>query len=621
MIEYKFIEESIDNVRNYGRFPLKFEELNSIKKSVSGYINYIKKDTLFYEQSKCYFLIGLINLIVKEDEIALEDIKKAITLLGNSNLEDEEYEAVLKGYLSIIYFQQGDIIEFEKSFKEAEEKFKVLDAYEELLNLYLMIVELLSRREEFYDDINKYLEKIHKIVSDNKIDNLDFCYYILGKINILVFNNIVGAIFYFTQALDFAVKHNSIQLESRIRRELGECYRIEGNEEEKIKVLIALIMDDKYNGLDIVYKYCIVENIIEAFLATDKLENANRLIEYMEENYITNESLEKDHCNFLLIECKIRYLMNIRDEEQDIKLLYSEMKKVYHRIKDKCFFSNLDYHMTNLEGDIYFYLGEYEKSFEIHNRLLKYSIDNGNKRLVIEYYGKVSADYEKLGDIKNASKFLKNNIKMKKEWYENQSDLYTQILLREYDINNKNKEISKLMSMKERLTDIRNMDGVTGIFNRRFLEEIIDGTTSGEETLKDVSILMIDVDYFKKYNDNYGHLKGDEVLKSIGDILKSVCNTEEKIAIRYGGEEFLAILYNKDYKESIEIAEEIINKVRETNMEHKYSDIANIITVSIGIATAKVFHSYIELIKEADEALYIAKNNGKNKYIHLKDSC
>ena len=618
MIEYKFIEESIDNVRNYGRFPLKFEELNSIKKSVSEYINYIKKDTLFYEQSKCYFLIGLINLIVKEDEMALGYIKKAITLLDKSEFKDEEYEAVLKSYLATCYFAQHNIVKFEEVFKEAEEKFKVLDAYEELLNLYLMIVELLSRREEFYDDINKYLEKIHKIVSDNKIDNLDFCYYILGKINILVFNNIVGAIFYFTQALDFAVKFNSIQLEARIRCELGDCYRIEGNEEEKIKVLLPLIMDDKYNVLDIVYKYCIIENIIEAFLAMDKLENANRLIEYMEENYITNESLEKDHCIFLLIECKIRYLINKRDEDQDIKLLYSEMKKVYHRIKDKCFFSNLDYHMTNLEGDIYFYLGEYEKSFEIHNRLLKYSIDNGNKRLVIEYYGKVSADYEKLGDIKNASKFLKKNIKMKKEWYENQSDLYTQILLREYDI--KNKEISKLMSMKERLTDIRNMDGVTGIFNRRFLEEIIEGTTSGEEILKEVSILMIDVDYFKKYNDNYGHLKGDKVLKSIGDILKSVCNTEEKIAIRYGGEEFLAILYNKDYKESIEIAKEIINKVRETNMEHKYSDIANIITVSIGIATASIFDSYIELIREADEALYIAKNNGRNKYIHLKDS-
>lgn len=618
MIEYKFIEESIDNVRNYGRFPLKFEELNSIKKSVSEYINYIKKDTLFYEQSKCYFLIGLINLIVKEDEMALGYIKKAITLLDKSEFKDEEYEAVLKSYLATCYFAQHNIVKFEEVFKEAEEKFKVLDAYEELLNLYLMIVELLSRREEFYDDINKYLEKIHKIVSDNKIDNLDFCYYILGKINILVFNNIVGAIFYFTQALDFAVKFNSIQLEARIRCELGDCYRIEGNEEEKIKVLLPLIMDDKYNVLDIVYKYCIIENIIEAFLAMDKLENANRLIEYMEENYMLNESLEKDHCNFLLIECKIRYLMKIRDKEKDINILYSEMKKIYHRIKDKCFFSNLDYIMTNLEGDIYFYLGEYKKSFKIHNRLLKYSIDNGNKRLVIEYYGKVSADYEKLGDIKNASKFLKKNIKMKKEWYENQSDLYTQILLREYDI--KNKEISKLMSMKERLTDIRNMDGVTGIFNRRFLEEIIEGTTSGEEILKEVSILMIDVDYFKKYNDNYGHLKGDKVLKSIGDILKSVCNTEEKIAIRYGGEEFLAILYNKDYKESIEIAKEIINKVRETNMEHKYSDIANIITVSIGIATASIFDSYIELIREADEALYIAKNNGRNKYIHLKDS-
>ena len=140
------------------------------------------------------------------------------------------------------------------------------------------------------------------------------------------------------------------------------------------------------------------------------------------------------------------------------------------------------------------------------------------KRQIMDNYKKLSMDYEKLGDIKNASIFFKKYIKLKKEWHEKESDLYTEILLREYDINTKNEEISRLISIRETLSDIRNIDGVTGIYNRRFLEKIIKESEKENDRLEVMSILMIDVDFFKKYNDNYGHLKGDDVLRTIGSI-------------------------------------------------------------------------------------------------------
>ena len=77
---------------------------------------------------------------------------------------------------------------------------------------------------------------------------------------------------------------------------------------------------------------------------------------------------------------------------------------------------------------------------------------------------------------------------------------------------------------------------------------------------------------------------------------------------------------NIDYDESIEIATDILEKVRRSKIEHKYSEVSDFVTVSVGISTSKEFKYYLDLIKEADEALYIAKNNGKNKHVHLRDS-
>lgn len=132
---------------------------------------------------------------------------------------------------------------------------------------------------------------------------------------------------------------------------------------------------------------------------------------------------------------------------------------------------------------------------------------------------------------------------------------------------------------------------------------------------------MIDIDYFKKYNDKYGHLKGDEILTKIGELLNEIAY--KHMAIRYGGEEFLVLLKDITYKETIEIANEILNKVDDLNIEHETSPLNSKITVSIGIATGEQEKSgdYNKLVDDADKALYMAKKNGKNRYIHIKNMC
>lgn len=617
MGKYELIEEAITKIRGFDKFNVNFTYLGYVMEEVNEYLDDIKFTDLFYEQSRCYFLIALIELIIKEDKIAINNIEKAISLLNRSDIRDEKYEAILKGYRIRCCFDCYNTRKFKDDYKDVEELFIKLELYEELLNLNLSILEFLISNVKFHDDIDKYLEKNYNIVKLNKINDLEYFYFIVGYIHINIFNDVVSSLFYLLQALEMASKSKSIKLEARIRVALGECYRVRENQSEKIRILKPLIEEEKYKELDQLYKNIITQNIIEAYLEIEDFNKAKELIGKIEKTSVRSE---KYHFNFILLYCKIKYYMKTSTNNNQVYELYQKFINIYNKIKTRCFFRNIEYYLENIEGEVYYYLGKYEKSFEIHTRLLKESIEKDDKICILEYYQKLSMDCEKLGDIKNASKFLKKHIKLKKEWYKKQSELYSQILLREYDINNKNEEISKLISIKEKLTDIRNMDVVTGIFNRRFLEEIITDSKDTEKLLGYTSVLMIDVDFFKKYNDNYGHLKGDEVLRSVGNILSKVCNDDDKIPIRYGGEEFICILYNTDYKKSIKVAKDILYEIRNAKIEHKYSEVNDIVTVSIGISTMQDEKNYLRLIKEADEALYLAKNNGKDRYIHVKDS-
>lgn len=170
----------------------------------------------------------------------------------------------------------------------------------------------------------------------------------------------------------------------------------------------------------------------------------------------------------------------------------------------------------------------------------------------------------------------------------------------------------ELESAQEKLFQLSNMDKLSGLYNRNYLESCCEKTLFKENVDGDVSILMIDIDYFKAYNDAYGHLLGDEVIKKVSAAIKSCC-TDNDILIRYGGEEFIAILINRNYNEAISIAYLMLESVRKLNIEHKSSN-ESIVTVSIGIASFKdkFAESKYVMIEKADKAMYKAKRKGKN---------
>lgn len=167
------------------------------------------------------------------------------------------------------------------------------------------------------------------------------------------------------------------------------------------------------------------------------------------------------------------------------------------------------------------------------------------------------------------------------------------------------------------MKDMALIDGLTGLPNRRRFDQALLGDWNlCQREQKNIALLMIDVDYFKRYNDRYGHLAGDECLKSIARALQTSVRRTSDTCCRYGGEEFACLLPFTDQAGAVLCAENIINEVKGLNIEHKSSDISSLVTVSIGIAviTPTTDIQLEQLVKEADEALYTSKQNGRNRF-------
>jgi diguanylate cyclase (GGDEF)-like protein len=164
------------------------------------------------------------------------------------------------------------------------------------------------------------------------------------------------------------------------------------------------------------------------------------------------------------------------------------------------------------------------------------------------------------------------------------------------------------------------IDQLTGIYNRRYLDGSLKKIIKlYSRTGSILSVLMIDIDYFKKYNDAYGHDAGDSCLKAVAAALSQCVIREGDFIARYGGEEFAVVLPNTDMNGAQVVAEKMLETVRECNIPHETSDIANYVTISIGGSTGTVKHLQhgSDFIKAADKALYESKKNGRNRYTFM----
>mgnify|MGYP000255755575 CR=1 FL=1 len=165
------------------------------------------------------------------------------------------------------------------------------------------------------------------------------------------------------------------------------------------------------------------------------------------------------------------------------------------------------------------------------------------------------------------------------------------------------------------LYTLSTQDALTLVANRRGFDETLEKEWK-RASRKNIglSLLMLDIDYFKKFNDFYGHLKGDEALRKVAYILKQQAARSGDYVARYGGEEFAIILADSSQEQALALGQKICKVIMDEASEHPASQVSNVLTVSMGVAHLSFDnrHSQQDLVKQADEALYKAKGKGRN---------
>lgn len=175
-----------------------------------------------------------------------------------------------------------------------------------------------------------------------------------------------------------------------------------------------------------------------------------------------------------------------------------------------------------------------------------------------------------------------------------------------------------LRRSNEQLERLSGLDALTGVANRRSLDAYL--TREWSRLARDanhVAVLLCDVDYFKQFNDHYGHLAGDHCLQRVAGALASTVQRSTDLLARYGGEEFLIALMATDPEHAVTVADRARTAVMELRMPHERSIVAPVVTVSVGIVVTTT-HDLSEphvLLQQADRALYAAKRDGRNRVV------
>jgi diguanylate cyclase (GGDEF)-like protein/PAS domain S-box-containing protein len=178
------------------------------------------------------------------------------------------------------------------------------------------------------------------------------------------------------------------------------------------------------------------------------------------------------------------------------------------------------------------------------------------------------------------------------------------------------RDITGLKRHQAFLENLSVTDSLTGISNRRRFDEFLDREWAhAMRSRTSLSLVLMDIDFFKAYNDNYGHLAGDDCLRQLAACLSGTVRRSLDLAARYGGEEFACVLPDTDARGALCFANKIREEVKRLNIHHSFSSAARQVTMSMGVATIIPQHGQTssDLIQVADELLYAAKQNGRNQ--------
>jgi diguanylate cyclase (GGDEF)-like protein/PAS domain S-box-containing protein len=184
-----------------------------------------------------------------------------------------------------------------------------------------------------------------------------------------------------------------------------------------------------------------------------------------------------------------------------------------------------------------------------------------------------------------------------------------------FDITERKKTEQELFKLQKELEELSFKDGLTGVANRRMFDNVIETEwLKARQNQQPLSLIIMDIDFFKEYNDCYGHLQGDDCLKQVAETLNGVAARSRDFFGRFGGEEFVMLLPETDENAAWAVAERCRQSLFKKQIPHEHSKVSQLLTISLGVSTMipSPDGEHNELIDRADKQLYQAKQRGRN---------
>lgn len=578
---------------------------------------------------KSYYALGKIESLKRNYKQSNYYLIKSIGYMENKN---SEVDFKIYRNLAINAIRANDINQFKKYFKEAKKIATKSNLTDELSNFYFSLARMNLRYKGSMCDSIDLMEKAIKLESTDttKIKECNFLaslYRSSGQFNL--------SLTYVMQGWKIAYENKDYENMCKSIINLGENYYVQENYKKAAYVYESILKDDKFKMTD--KNLSVIGYLMESYFKLNENEKAEKLKSKYEA--IANE-LEDSEKNKELIWLYMVY-SNVKLEQNNLKMSneYLEKARKLYNKNGLNAYPNSDLYLKKLEignnyksnsnitygqtlNDYNELLNEIEKrgiKSDIYITVLKDIIkltEENNDYINIIKYNKILDEYEnKSKNIESTDTIffeLQEKIYKESQKSQNLKLLFSIILLalisilalivaiKNSKINRLNKDLEE-MSIKDPLTDV---------YNKRHFYNVLENL-SNDET--EITFIMIDIDFFKNFNDNYGHLKGDEVLKRVAKILENTFS--EEYVFRYGGEEF-AIVSEKSLKEVLLSISILRDKLYKENIVHKFSAVSDRVTVSIGIKCGKISskEDVEKIIIDADERLYKSKINGRNRY-------
>ncbi|WAJ37798.1 diguanylate cyclase [Pseudomonas sp. GOM7] len=185
-----------------------------------------------------------------------------------------------------------------------------------------------------------------------------------------------------------------------------------------------------------------------------------------------------------------------------------------------------------------------------------------------------------------------------------------------FDISERKKTEEQLLTLQKQLEEYSYKDGLTGVANRRMFDTVLAGEwANAQRTQQPLSLILLDIDHFKQFNDHYGHIQGDDCLKSVGQALSRAASRPRDFLGRFGGEEFVLVLPETDEAAALHIAERCRQQVRQQRIPHERSSVSSLLTISLGVGTIVpgAHDRPLDFLNAVDKLLYQAKQLGRDR--------